>query len=154
MKLIFSFLLSLSLGVVSINTVADEMLSISDLREEAGKIANSGQVLMIEFASDSCGYCRKLEAEFLNPMQLNSDYDSKVLIRSISIDEGYQLIDFQGELVDSAEFAAIYDVSVTPTLVFLDSKGRQLSPQLVGLWSLDYFGAYIDERIEAAREKL
>lgn len=154
MKLIYSFLLSLSLSMVSSNANSDEMLIISDLRDEAGIIAKSGQILLIEFASDSCEYCRKLEEEFLSPMQLNSEYNDKVLIRSISIDEGNQIVDLQGELIDTSEFADYYDVSVTPTLVFLDSKGRQLSPPLIGLWSLDYFGGFIDERIETARGKL
>ena len=88
------------------------------------------------------------------PMQRNSDYDDKMLIRSVSMSDYEYLVDFEGRSISTAEFASQYDISVTPTLVFLDSRGVEMADKLVGFWSRDFFGGYIDNSIDEAREKL
>ena len=87
-------------------------------------------------------------------MQRNVEYDDKVLIRSVSLDSYETVIDFDGNSVDTREFAARYGVSLTPTLIFVDSDGAEVGDKLVGIWSEDYFGWFIDSRIEQARAKI
>ncbi len=132
----------------------DEMIQVADLREAAQVARAKNLVMMIEFSSEYCGYCRKLEELFLLPMQRNEDYDAKVLIRSISLDPHETVIDLDGRLLDTNRFAARYGISLTPTLVFLNSEGIELSEKLVGIWSEDFYGAYIDQRIGQARRRL
>jgi hypothetical protein len=43
---------------------------------------------------------------------------------------------------------------LTPTLLFLGSDGIELSERLVGIWSEDFYGAFIDNRIDEARKRL
>jgi len=131
-----------------------EMIQSQDLRNESRIADESNLILVIEFSSEYCGYCRQLEQDFLMPMQQNSDYDDKILIRSVSMSDYEYLVDFEGRSVSTAEFASQYGVSVTPTLVFLDSNGVELTEKLVGFWSPDYFGGFIDNSIDEAREKL
>ena len=130
---------------------AAKMIRATDLREEARIARERNLVLMLEFSSEFCGYCRKLESLFLLPMQRNVEYDDKVLIRSISLDSYETVIDFDGSPVDTRVFAARYDVSLTPTLIFVDSEGAEVGEKLVGIWSEDYFGWFIDNRIAQAR---
>ena len=130
------------------------MIQVSDLRPASVMAKQKGLVLVIEFADDNCTYCRKLEDLFLLPMQRNAEYDDKILIRSVSISEYDHLIDFQGRSVTTAEFASQYDVSLTPTLVFLNAEGVEMSKKLVGIWSEDFFGGFIDNRIDEALGKL
>ncbi len=130
------------------------MIQVADLREAAQVARAKNLVMMIEFSSEYCGYCRKLEELFLLPMQRNEDYDAKVLIRSISLDPHETVIDLDGRLLDTNRFAARYGISLTPTLVFLNSEGIELSEKLVGIWSEDFYGAYIDQRIGQARRRL
>ena len=130
------------------------MVPAVDLREEARILHDDNLVLVLEFSSESCEYCRKLEALFLLPMQRNPDYDSKILVRMVSLDADETVIDFDGRSMDTRKFAARYGVSLTPTLLFLDARGVELSEKLVGIWSEDFYGAYIDSRIEEARSRL
>lgn len=130
---------------------AAEMIRATDLRNEARIARDRKLVLMIEFSSEYCGYCRKLESLFLLPMQRNAEYDDKVLIRSISLDSYETVIDFDGNSIDTRAFAARYGVSLTPTLVFVDSDGVEVSDKLVGIWSEDFYGLFIDDRIAEAR---
>ena len=104
--------------------------------------------------AEDCAYCRKLEQLFLLPMQRNAEYGEKILLRMVSLSDFDSLIDFNGRSITTNEFAAQYDVSLTPTLVFLNANGVEMSEKLVGIWSEDFYGGFIDNRIDEAREKL
>jgi thioredoxin-related protein len=130
------------------------MKRVSDLRDEARVARANNLILVLEFSSDDCPYCRKLEALFLLPMQRNAEYDDKILVRSVSMDNYETLVDLQGRKLSTTEFASRYDVSLTPTLVFLNADGTELSEKLVGIWSEDFFGGFIDSRIDEARNNL
>jgi len=138
-------------SVISASGNTHELISSTDLSRD-GKLAGKGnRVLMIEFASEDCGYCRLLEEEFLKPMLRNSEYGEKVVIRSISLSHNDTLIDFEGNRVSASELATKYGVFVTPTLLFLDENGQEVSDKLVGFWSVDFYGGFIDARIDSAR---
>ena len=139
-------------GPASGDSVA--MIQVADLRAESLLAKQKGLVLVIEFAADDCAYCRKLEDLFLLPMQRNAEYGDKILLRAVSLNDFDSLIDFDGRSVTTTEFAAQYDVTLTPTLVFLNADGVEMSEKLVGIWSEDYFGGFIDNRIDEARDKL
>jgi thioredoxin-related protein len=130
------------------------MKSVTDLRQEAAIARAQNLILVLEFASDDCPYCRKLEALFLLPMQRNASYDDKILIRSISLSDIDTVIDFEGMSMTTNEFAARYEVDLTPTLLFLDADGMEMSERLVGIWSEDFYGGFIDNRIDEARDRL
>lgn len=130
------------------------MLQVTDLRQEASLSRERKLVMVLEFSSVDCGYCRKLEKLFLLPMQRNAHYDDKILIRSISLDDFETVVDFDGRTISTDEFASRYGVSLTPTLLFLNADGVELSEKLVGIWSEDFYGAFIDNRIDEARQGL
>jgi thioredoxin-related protein len=139
-------------GAVAGDNVA--MKRVSDLRDEARVARADNLVLVLEFSSDDCTYCRKLEDLFLLPMQRNAEYDEKILIRTVSLDSFETLVDFDGQSMSTADFASRYGVSLTPTLLFLNADGEEMSDKLVGIWSEDFYGGFIDNRIDEAREKL
>lgn len=130
------------------------MIPITDLRQEARVAKSDGLLLVIEFSSEYCGYCRKLEQLFLLPMQRNAKYREKVLIRYVSLDAYETLVDFDGQSMSTSEFASRYGVSLTPTLIFLNGDGVEMSEKLVGIWSEDFYGGFIDDRIDEARQKI
>jgi thioredoxin-related protein len=130
------------------------MIQVTDLRAESLLVKEKELILVIEFSAEDCGYCRKLEDLFLLPMQRNADYGDKILLRMVSLSDFDSLIDFHGRTVTATEFAAQYDVALTPTLVFLNAEGVEMSERLVGIWSEDFFGGFIDDRIDEARGKL
>ena len=130
------------------------MKRVSDLRNEARVARADNLILVLEFSSDDCTYCHKLEQLFLLPMQRNAEYDAKILIRTVSLDSFETLVDFDGQSMSTADFASRYGVSLTPTLLFLNADGKEMSDKLVGIWSEDFYGGFIDNRIDEAREKL
>jgi thioredoxin-related protein len=151
--------LCLLLGLVSyVPSIADNtVVSVpraTDLSQDGETARLQGLIILVEFSSENCEYCRLLESEFLEPMILNQAYRSKVIIRSLSLEDEGQVNGFAGRPVTADELVDRYNIEVTPTMVFLDADGIELSERLVGIWSIDFFGAYIDQRIDTAREKL
>ena len=130
------------------------MVPLEDMREASKLARQNNLLLVIEFSSEYCAFCRKLEELFLLPMQRNAEYREKILVRYVSLDAYETLIDFDGLSKSTGEFASRYGVSLTPTLIFIDGDGVELSDKLVGIWSEDFYGGFIDDRIDEAREKL
>ena len=87
-------------------------------------------------------------------MMRNPQTRTQVLIRRIDLDSSTPLTDFHGLRVSPQAFAGRYDVDLTPTLVFVDGRGREIAPRLVGVYSLDFFGGFVDQRIEQGQATL
>lgn len=110
--------------------------------------------ILLVFSARHCPYCELLEREILKPMLISGDYGDKVVIRKIMLDGAADLRDFQGRTVDAGGFATRHDVFATPTILFVDSQGRELAPRLVGINTVEMFGGLVDSAIEQARSKL
>ena len=107
--------------------------------------------IMLLFSSTYCDYCKFIKEEFLNPMIKSGDYTNKVIIRVVEDDEGDEVIDFNGELIDSGGFSDRYNIVFTPTIVFIDSDGVEVTERIVGLGNVEYFGGFLDEAIDEAQ---
>lgn len=122
---------------------------------DAGRQALSGcKPLLLEFSALACDYCRLLETEILNPTLLNRDYDDRVLMQKLLVDHPEKIRGFNGKPVTPEQLAGRYRVFVTPTLLFVDDRGRELAERMVGVTTLDFYGGYLDNALETAQEKL
>jgi thioredoxin-related protein len=120
-----------------------------------GNLAQQKQLpILLLVAAEWCSYCTLIQDEFLEPMIKSGNYDDKVLIRVMYMDSGETLRSFEGDPVPADQLAARYKVKLTPTVLFLGPNGEELAPRIVGISSPDYYGAYLDQHIEAAAEQL
>lgn len=131
-----------------------KIAEVKDFTRVAQQSAEKRIPLVLMFSSEYCAYCVRVENDFLIPMQISGDYEGRAIIRKVKIDYGNTVRDFDGRQVDADEFAARYNVSVTPTVVFLDHQGKQLAPKRVGLMTPDFYGGYLDESIATALDML
>ena len=125
-----------------------------DLREAGRQAEQHCAPLMLEFSSAFCEYCDLLEREILNPTLLDQDYDQRVLMRRLMIDEDSTLRDFENHTTDAASIAGHYQVRVTPTVLFVDSQGEEIAERLIGISSLDFYGSYLDAALDNSRQRL
>ncbi len=118
------------------------------------KIAKQKQVpILLLFTQQSCGYCEIVRSDFLRPMLLNRDYDNRVLIRQIEYD-GDDVIGFDGKKISMDSFMEPYNIGFTPTVIFLDATGKELTEQIIGITTVHYYGGFIDDNIELALKKI
>ena len=141
------------LGLLSLPLAVHSGPSVPLARDLQNEFTSRQLPLMLVFSAEHCPYCELLEEEFLKPMLISGDYSDKVIIRKVELDYG-TLIDFKGQRTTGSELADHYDVSVTPTTLFLDAHGRELTKRKVGVGTVEFFGGELDQSIDRARAKL
>jgi len=127
---------------------------INDFFVEAVAAKKSRLPILVMFSADDCDYCEKLEAEILRPMYISGDYHDKVIIRKVMIDDYDSVRDFKGVELEASEFADKYHVMVTPTVMLLDSDGELLAPKILGINTVEFYAAYLDQAIDVSYESL
>ena len=85
----------------------------------------------------------------IEPLAQNSD-NTLPLIREFDIYSSGKIIDFNGDPIDADQLAQRYNASLMPTVVFVDSDGREMAERLVGVTTVDFYGGDLDDRIDVA----
>ncbi len=156
---IVTFLLAIiSLGVYTAGAAKQgptlQVTQTTDLAS-VGNIARDRKLpILLVFSAHHCTYCELLEDEILKPMLLSGDYRERVLIYKVMLDEGTELHDFNGNRITADTLSQHYDVYVTPTMLFLDSDGRELSERILGINTVEMFGGLVDEAIDISLQQL
>ena len=127
---------------------AVNLRSVENFDTLLAQARREGKIILLEMSATDCGYCRTLEAEIIRPMLRSGDYDATVLIRRLHIDDYSTLKDFNGKPSSAAEIARKMNIFVTPTLVFLDGNGNEVSKRIFGINTLEMFGGYVDAALE------
>lgn len=118
----------------------------TDLHEAAMKKTP----ILILFSAEYCEFCHRMKQEFLLPMKKSGEYDQRVLLREVDIN-GTRRVEFpRGFWLTESELARRMKIGLIPTLVVLDDKAHEIVPRQVGLTTVDYFGAYLDDSIDTA----
>jgi thioredoxin-related protein len=87
-------------------------------------------------------------------MSKSSEYKDKVIIRKVMIDSYDDLNGFDGKSISAEDFSEKFKVQVTPTLLLLNHQGKKLTKKIVGYNRSGFFGLYLDEAIDKARQKV
>ena len=123
----------------------------SDLKEDGRVGRSSNAVIVLYFAAPDCRYCMKLEEAVLKPMLRSGDYDKQVILRKVNWRSPAIVVGFSGQQISLHNLAVHYAVKVTPTLVFVDLRGREVAPRILGFQSAEFFWFYLDRRINHSR---
>jgi thioredoxin-related protein len=157
LKKCFSSLLIAGCGLFMLSSLQASEVEIpvlQDLRADGQTSQQKQLPIVVLFSATHCGYCSIIKEEFLRPMLISGDYTDKAMIRVIEIDSSDDLVDLNGQSISAEAFADRYDIYLTPTLAFFDAQGNELAPRIVGVTTVDYYGGYLDEAIDASRQRL
>jgi thioredoxin-related protein len=152
MSLLFRPILACALLLLASAAVAAEGPQIArDLRSDAQVAAQYQQPLLLFFTLADCPFCAAARREYIGPMARNPEETARALYREIPIEA--TLIGFDGTPLAARDLAARLGVTIFPTVVLVDGRGRALAPLLAGYTSPDFYGAYLEDRIAAAMQK-
>ncbi len=142
--------LSLLLAAAPALHAEPQVLEFDDLSQVGEHAARGNTPLLVMFSSDYCGYCVRMEEDYLKPMLRSGDYADKVVIGKLKIDRFAPLRDFDGNEVEAEELARRYGVKVTPTLALIAPDGRLLGERIEGIGVADFRWAELDQAIARA----
>ena len=162
---IWPALLGLLLSAVLLRTAAADVdddaalppvkISIfNDLQAVADTARARRLPMLIMFAMEGCGYCKTVEEEFLKPMLRSGEYKDRVIMGEVRLDPGTRIRDFNGRMISADQLALRYGAPVTPTVIFVGPEGQELSPKLIGVSTVYFYGGDLDNGIDQALQKM
>ena len=130
-----------------------EMSVATDLKSFADQFPD--RVVVLYFTAEYCMYCQALDREVLGPVLRSGDYEAISQFFRVQHDEPEtKLVDFDGKKISNRDLIQRYQVDVTPTIIFLGPDGREVASSIVGLITVDFYGAYLDQSIQDGRTHL
>jgi thioredoxin-related protein len=143
--LIFLFLL---VGTPSLFAVEGEIPSADNLAE-TGRTSGQQDIPTVVFVSrDACPYCRTLRDNILEPMLAAGKFEYRAILVEVSLDRAKPLTDFGNKQVTAKAFGEFYRAEITPTLLFLNSEGREVGKRIIGISNLELYGHYLQKSID------
>lgn len=139
MQLVRYLVVSLALTLTAVTALAADTIrdpgqfffhqSFGDLREELSAAKQEGQsVLMLVFENDDCPWCRKVRATMLNRSSVQDYFRKHFRILSLDTEGDTPVVGFDGKEIAEKDFALkINRVRATPTFIFYDLEGKQLT---------------------------
>ncbi|AYQ27510.1 MULTISPECIES: hypothetical protein [unclassified Polaromonas] len=145
----FTAALAGSLALPQLARAADTALPVpASLPAAAGIAALKKEPLVLLVSLPGCPYCELVRRNYLLPAQREGSMHAWQL--NIS-DRITPLTGFDGKVTTAAAQVAAWKAGFTPTVLFLGPAGQELAERLVGLASVDFYGAYLDARLAEAR---
>ena len=142
-----------AVALVVLARAAEPMLPLaSDLAADCASAAASGRVVVLLYSTTGCIWCARVRREYLGPMMKNPEEMKRIIVREVSLDSDAPLIDPVGKATTQREFARASGVRFSPVTAFLGAKGREVAPRIVGFPAGDFYGAFLEDRIEKGRE--
>lgn len=128
---------------------ADSALPVPvSLRDAGREAAARGEPLVLLVSLPGCPYCELVRRNYLLPARAEGLQAWQIDVT----DAATPLRDFNGAPATGAGMAKAWKAGFTPTVLFLDAMGAEIAPRLVGVANADFYGAYLDEALAAARK--
>ncbi|MDX2418832.1 MAG: thioredoxin fold domain-containing protein [Xanthomonadales bacterium] len=118
---------------------------------EIGHLSLQQGIPVVVFVSrDACPYCRTLRDQILKPMLAADKFAHRAILVEVSLDRVDPITGFEKGQVTAKGFGEFYGAEITPTLLFLDSEGREIGKRLIGISNLELYGHYLQKSIDEA----
>jgi hypothetical protein len=62
--------------------------------------------------------------------------------------------DFAGVSLTHDQLVQAWRITIAPTVLFFGPRGKEIAPRMEGGYIVDFYGAYLDQRIEQARSAI
>lgn len=151
MRIVLTGLMLLASMTVLAAKSTTGMPTAEDFVADARTAQAEKKPIMVYFAAEFCGYCEMVSELYLRPLLEHEGLADKVLFRVVEVDSaGNQLRSFAGEDMDHKAFASRESASFTPIIKFYGPDGKELVPELMGYFSPDFYGLYLERAIDTA----
>ncbi len=129
---------------------AAELPAAHNLKEELASALARREPLVVMVSLEGCPFCKIARNNYLAPMhQQDGLHVAQVDMRSRT-----RVLDFQGKAVTHDDLVRQWKIRIAPTVLFFGRGGAEVAERLVGGYIPDFYGAYLDQRLEQARASL
>lgn len=115
------------------------------LAAEIERALGKGRALVVLASLEGCSWCKLVRQSYLTPLLAAGQP-----VIEVEMGRSTPLADFYGAPSTQAQVAKSLGVRVAPTVLFVGRGGRELAPRLVGVPLPDFYGAYLQQQVDAA----
>jgi len=116
------------------------------LADELAQALRQGLPLVVMVSLEGCPYCRIARQSHLVPMHREGGVIVQVDMRSAQA-----VRDFDGQMTTHDALVQRWRVPIAPTLLFFGLGGREVAERMEGAYQPDFYGPYLDGRLDKAR---
>lgn len=77
-------------------------------------------------------------------------FDHRAILVELSLDRVEPFTGFENRQMTAKAFGQFYRAEISPTLLFLDSEGREIGKRIIGISNLEFYGHYLQKSIDEA----
>ena len=137
--------------LVELAPAAESALPIPDSMQRVASLAGRrGEPLVLLISLPGCPYCELVRRNYLLPMRAEGLAAWELMTNN----RVHPVRDFHGQQSTGASLAALWKIRVTPTVLFFDMAGIEIAARIEGISLPDFYGAYLDEALVAARKRI
>ena len=124
---------------------AESLPAPASFADEVARALARRRALAVLASTPGCPWCLLVRRSYLEPLRREGQP-----VVEIDMASSAALRDFTGAPSTQARIAQGLGVRVAPTVLFLGAGGRELAPRIAGVPLPDFYGAYLEQRLEAA----
>lgn len=109
-----------------------------------------GDPLVVMVSLDGCPFCKTVRQNYLAPLVREQGLG----VVQVDMQSAQPLKDFQGGMTTHARMIQSWRIKIAPTVLFFGRGGVEVAERLAGASLLDFYGAYLDGRLQQARAAL
>ncbi len=133
---------------------APDLPLATDLAADAKSVRRARTPLVVLSSVPHCPYCREVRRSHLLPLLHDPARGPRFILRQVDLGGEARVTGFDGRATTHAELARARGVRSAPEVVFWDDRGQPVAEPLRGMLLPDFYAAYLDESLEAARRAL
>lgn len=104
--------------------------------------------MLLFFHASYCGYCVRVDKQYLIPMRTDPEFEGRLLIRRVQIDADTKYIGRDNKANDYLHLTKKLDVRGVPYILFIAPDGSRIT-SIQGT-SFDFYGYYLSRDINLA----
>lgn len=121
------------------------------LRAAAAAARARREPLVVMVTLKGCAFCDVVRNNYLGPMFQRGEVYA---VQLNMLDRRTPLQDLNGHITTPYAQAREWRTRIAPTLLFLDDQGHEIAERMEGMTVADFYGAYLQQRLDTARSRL
>jgi thioredoxin-related protein len=116
-------------GITSPGTVQERKAQVQWLDFDDGltRARSTRKPIMVNFYTDWCVYCKKLDRETLQDPEVARALESGFIAIRLNAENGSARLSYRGKSFSHAEFSRYFGVTAFPSIAFLNDRGEPIT---------------------------
>jgi thioredoxin-related protein len=120
--------------------------SSKSLQNDIAAALKTSKPLVVFVSLDNCPFCKIARENYLIPLVT----EQAIAVVQVNINHATAIEDALGKPTTHAQLIRNWSINAAPTVLFLGKDGLEIAPRLIGGATSDFYGAYLQERVDQA----